>query len=616
MKHTKLLFAVPVFIILLTEVVFSKSILKEAVFSPKRADIYFYINVASAHRFFKKNGINTADVVPLFQKGEIQRENQIFQKVYDNIQEMLIIGQTEKIEKDTGVLVFMSVKNHESYFPGATKNLKSQWAAGKKVYIYDEQRNLYLATIGNILVLGFKPNVIAYLKSRKSKKSKNTILLKKVIPNSRGKTGYLYVPISKYIKKMMQEALKKGARWGRGLRSNVFARAMLNLSSLEVAFTLKDRITLFCELESTNALDGERVLMVSHFMIVGTSMAITFADMLSRSLGKKSPQPGKRPGERPGKNMEKIQAVFGRIRTKQKKKGVLLSLALNEEETREFVKSIQHSIEVARKKRERLLQEKRIEALFRAVKSDDVQKVKKMLAAIGKKNVRNKNGETLLYHAAKLSTDDMVVLLIEQGFDINAPSTKERFTPLHIAAQRGKRDVVETLVTRGAALNALDRHRRTPFHLSLKANALEIARYLLEKGARIDSADNDSVTPLHSAVETGNVSIVTELISKGADVKMKSKKGITPLHLASGLGSMEMVALFIKSGADVNAQSNDGVAPLHRAAEEGHIEVVKALVEADADISKADSYGNTAIDRARMKGNYEISEFLEDALKK
>ena len=608
MKHTKLIFAVPVFIILLTEAVFPGSLLKEAVFSPKKADIYFYVNVASAHRFFRKNGIDTADVVPLFQKDANHRENQIFRKVYDNVQEMLIIGQTEKIEQDTGVLVFMSVKNHRTSFPAATKRLKSQWAAGKKVYIYDERRNLYLATIDNILVLGFKPNVISYLASRKAKKTKNTILLEKVIPNSRGKTGYLYIPVSKHIKNVMQEALKKGARWGRGLHSNVFARAMLNLSSLEVAFTLQERIALFCELESTNALDGERTLMVSHFMIVGTSMALSFADMLSRSLGKTPPPPDEK--------MEKMQAVFGRIRTKQKKKGVLLSLALNEEETREIVKSIKHSIQVAREKREKLLQEKRIEDLYGAVKGYDPEKVKKMLEAIGDKNLRNRNGETLLYHAAKLSTADMVSLLIEQGFDINAPSAKERVTPLHIAAQRGKLDVVETLVTKGAALNALDAHRRTPFHLALKANALEIAGYLLKKGARIDSADNGGVTPLHSAVETGNVSIVTELVGKGVDVKAKSKKGITPLHLASGLGSMKMVALFLRSGADVNAQSDDGVTPLHRAAEEGHLEIVKALVQAGADISKTDSYGNTAIDRARMKGNYEISEFLENALKK
>ena len=61
----------------------------------------------------------------------------------------------------------------------------------------------------------------------------------------------------------------------------------------------------------------------------------------------------------------------------------------------------------------------------------------------------------------------------------------------------------------------------------------EVVASLLEKGANVNAQDYDGNTPLYWAVLGGNKEIVEVLVKVGADINIKnSKHGDTPLHWA------------------------------------------------------------------------------------
>lgn len=55
--------------------------------------------------------------------------------------------------------------------------------------------------------------------------------------------------------------------------------------------------------------------------------------------------------------------------------------------------------------------------------------------------------------ACEESNEEQVKRMIELKMDVNAPSGKKRFTPLHIASSKGNLPIVEALIAAGAALN-------------------------------------------------------------------------------------------------------------------------------------------------------------------
>jgi len=65
--------------------------------------------------------------------------------------------------------------------------------------------------------------------------------------------------------------------------------------------------------------------------------------------------------------------------------------------------------------------------------------------------------------------------------DVHARNAEGR-TALHLAAEAGRRDLVELLLERGADVNAADLQSRTPSGLAVLAGHADLADVLRERG--------------------------------------------------------------------------------------------------------------------------------------
>ena len=135
-----------------------------------------------------------------------------------------------------------------------------------------------------------------------------------------------------------------------------------------------------------------------------------------------------------------------------------------------------------------------------------------------------------------------------------------------IASNRGHKDIIEYLLTKGADINVKAIYGWTPLHYG---------EYIL------NIIPNRWINIVSFTASRSNHKIIFEyLLSKGADVNVKDKFGDTPLHLgkiniihrslikivtftASSWGHKDIVEVLLSQGAYVNVKDNYGLTPLY-----------------------------------------------------
>ena len=119
----------------------------------------------------------------------------------------------------------------------------------------------------------------------------------------------------------------------------------------------------------------------------------------------------------------------------------------------------------------------------------------------------------------------------------------------------------------------------TPLHLAAFFGARELAEALLAKGAEIDarSTNNMANTPLHAAVAGRRSAIVKFLLERGANVDARQTGGWTALQGAAQSGDREMVETLIANGAQINARADNNQCALDMALMRGHQDIADLL---------------------------------------
>jgi ankyrin repeat protein len=244
--------------------------------------------------------------------------------------------------------------------------------------------------------------------------------------------------------------------------------------------------------------------------------------------------------------------------------------------------------------------------LFEAVQSNNLEKLKELIAQGVNLDVRDSAGDTLLRRATKtdrLSSLSLVETLISGGADVNVRTSSTGGTALHSVAYRGYKEVVELLIASGADVNV--RYKQgasqgeTPLDVAQERGHTEIVEILTkaaEEQTTVEKKSSSTQGPakesqkneqsFEMAIPSNNVEKVKELISGGADVNVRDSRGNTPLLRAIGTrrlsrtARLSMVKILISAGADVNAKNPRGQTPLDLAKRGGQTEIVELLTKA------------------------------------
>jgi hypothetical protein len=310
----------------------------------------------------------------------------------------------------------------------------------------------------------------------------------------------------------MNQAIQKGSAYGKGLNQNVFIKAILSLESIEGGVNLGEGISLFGSLQSSNPQDGGKLVMVSHFMIVGTSLAVSFMDAWAKSMG----NPNLKTSE---DDMAKIQAIFGRIKTKPMDNGVQLSFTMTKDETDITVKKMKESIQKAKEERKKRLEKEKIGKLNDAIRKGDMEKVRSILAAGVEINGADPLGQVPLLVACEANSAESVKLLLEKGAEA-AVAAKDGSTPLHICAASGNVEILKLLAQKNPNINARTRKGLTPLHIAAGKGHLPMVKALVERRADLMAEDDGEEKPADKARVNGHAEVAEYL-----DKLMKKPQG-------------------------------------------------------------------------------------------
>jgi ankyrin repeat protein len=209
------------------------------------------------------------------------------------------------------------------------------------------------------------------------------------------------------------------------------------------------------------------------------------------------------------------------------------------------------------------------------------------------------------------------ILLAELGADLTQTG-RCGLSPLHLAAQHGRDDVVRWLLDYGANVHAVTTFGETPLHCAVEwdhygsasaliqasadpsaqnrtqsqpiqeALSLQVLQLLVEVGgADLNAISGTGDWPLKSAAEVNDTTRIDWLLNHGAEVD-RTSTGETALHSAVRSDSRESVKLLLDAGADPNAQDVDGQPPLFEAKTR---ETIWTLLEAGAQTTIKDQVG-------------------------
>ena len=214
--------------------------------------------------------------------------------------------------------------------------------------------------------------------------------------------------------------------------------------------------------------------------------------------------------------------------------------------------------------------------------------------------------------ATTLATDSSAVvqILLAKGADTSKTDGHGR-TALFYAAMRGKTNVVRLLLSYKADSSIGAEDGDTPLHSAAFHGHEEIVKLLLKDGNNVNITGRNILTPLHYAAINGYETIAKLLLESGARFTAGAIYGVTPLHCASLIHG-EIVQLLLDFGADVNHVSDNGSTPLHITAEFGNKIGAQALLIKGADVAMLNENGESALHVAAQNGQEGLVSLLLD----
>ncbi len=163
------------------------------------------------------------------------------------------------------------------------------------------------------------------------------------------------------------------------------------------------------------------------------------------------------------------------------------------------------------------------------------------------------------------------------GTDVNLRDKRSGTTALEHAVRNANREMVQLLLSAGAAVNAKNEAGETVLMMLDDDVTSDLMWDLLNAGADLKLKDKSGTSALMQLASSNNVEALKTLLDAGAEVNAKNKHGQTALMLAASEGFVNNVRALVLAGADLNATDKDGMNALAHANENDHRAVVRFL---------------------------------------
>jgi ankyrin repeat protein len=197
-------------------------------------------------------------------------------------------------------------------------------------------------------------------------------------------------------------------------------------------------------------------------------------------------------------------------------------------------------------------------------------------------------GDEPLHIAIEKTNLNAVETLVGLKADVNAKGQGDR-TPLWGAVAKNNVDIARFLLENGAE-KGVAFQGNTLMHLAAQKGRSEIIQLLFDHGLDVNARNDAGETPLHIAAASGKGNGITLLHTLGAEIDAKCQggdtektyDGATPLHRAAEKGLGSSVRTLAQLGAGINAPRNDGATPLRLAIEKGDVNTIQILANLGA----------------------------------
>lgn len=256
--------------------------------------------------------------------------------------------------------------------------------------------------------------------------------------------------------------------------------------------------------------------------------------------------------------------------------------------------------------------------LVEAIKSGDLEKLRFLLDNGHSPNEVQRYTTSDLFQKVQSAIREMFgngILAkgaIEQFRMVNGGEQEHvQKTPLELAVQENREDMVRLLVERGADLT---QNGDELLFAAIKCQNYSMLSYLVEAGVRLEE-NQRSIYHLFSLLEgRKNPGLLTIVDRLQIDFK---RYGGEPLRTAVWGGDRMLAEYLIQNGADIDYHKPDEMfpyasTPVIEAARQNDFHMVRWLVGQGADITIPDKYGDRPYTLAVQKKNQEMAAYLRN----
>ncbi|WP_252180402.1 ankyrin repeat domain-containing protein [Endozoicomonas sp. 4G] len=222
-------------------------------------------------------------------------------------------------------------------------------------------------------------------------------------------------------------------------------------------------------------------------------------------------------------------------------------------------------------------------------------------------------GYSTLHRAAREGDVNRVRDILINNEYTSARSTLSGYTPLHIAALYGHKEIAALLLS---PANREDKtvSGNTPLHLAALFNRETMIAFLLDHSCRPDATTHSGITVLDVASAMGSRNTLERIFeslkqSKGDGSPIHN--GVTAMHLAAKYGNIEAIRFLNQvAGISLEIETARGETPLHSATHSGQVETVKWLKITGVNLAPANKKGVTPLFMAAAINSPELIELL------